>query len=110
MTRKIIDFDGKEDKAFELKACPFCGKDIANFATCQQLQACKGFRECDDGHYLSVVCSMLDGGCGASTGFFPTFEAAARAWNRRHSVDPQEIIALVSDCTVGDLEKAAQGL
>lgn len=77
-----IDWD-LADLEMSLAPCPFCGKQIAMFINCQELRACASARACEDGHYLSVVCSFQRGGCGASTGFFPTPLEAAEAWNRR---------------------------
>lgn len=86
------------DEEHELSACPFCGKETSLcFANCQEMRACEDFRQCEDGHYLSVVCSFQRGGCGASSGFFPTAEEAAAAWNRRPeiTIDGPEIGELV---------------
>ena len=86
------------DGQYELDACPFCGKETSlRFSNCQEMRACEDFRQCKDGHYLSVVCSLARGGCGASSGFFPTAEEAAAAWNRRPeiTIDGAEIGELV---------------
>lgn len=66
-----------------LDPCLFCEKGIAMFVKCQEMKFCADYRKCEDGHYTSVVCSFQRGGCGASTGFFPTPQEAADAWNRR---------------------------
>lgn len=86
-----------DDQEYELDACPFCGKDVVSFINCQEMRACEDFRQCEDGHYLSVVCSFKNGGCGASSGFFPTAQEAADAWNRRAeiTIDSPEIGELV---------------
>lgn len=65
-----------------LSYCPFCGKHVAIFARCQEMKACTDYRSCE-GHYFCAVCSFQRGGCGASSGFFPTKEEAAAAWNMR---------------------------
>ena len=78
MLRKINDAQN-----ISLDPCPFCGKDVADFATCQEVQACENFRSCDSGHYLTIVCSFKNGGCGASSGFWPSCQEAANAWNRK---------------------------
>jgi hypothetical protein len=70
--------------------CPFCGKDVAIFVNCQEMRVCADYRKCEDSHYLSVACSYQHGGCGVSTGFFPTAEEAADAWNRR--IESGEIV------------------
>ena len=66
-----------------LSPCPFCGKDIAMFTKCQEMKFCPDYRSCPEGHYICAVCSFQRGGCGASTGFFPTPKEAADAWNER---------------------------
>ena len=67
-----------------LAPCPFCGKDIAKFSNCQEMELCKEFETClYESHYFCVVCSMADHGCGCSSGFYPTGREAADAWNRR---------------------------
>ncbi len=81
MIQKIMQ-DG-EEKQFSLSACPFCGKDVALFARCNEVSACGGWRECSSAKYVTVVCSFQRGGCGSSTGFYPTPAEAEAAWNRR---------------------------
>ncbi|MBR6030100.1 MAG: hypothetical protein IKP40_13535 [Clostridia bacterium] len=91
----LVKAHGPEtDGQYELAACPFCGKETSLcFANCQEMRACEDFRQCEDGHYLSVVCSFQRAGCGASSGYFPTAEEAAAAWNRRPviTIDGPEI-------------------
>lgn len=77
-----------------LKPCPLCGKDAAEFSDCQVVEECANFEECDGPAMFVVVCDVLQGGCGCSTGYYKTRERAAEAWNRReertcHDVDPK---------------------
>lgn len=67
----------------KLRKCPFCGKDVADYASCMEMRVCADFRKCEEGQYVCVVCSFARGGCVASTGFFPTREEAEEAWNMR---------------------------
>lgn len=62
--------------------CPFCGKDVATIANCQEMKECESMGSCKS-HYFLVVCTFSRGGCGASSGYFPTPEEAAEAWNQR---------------------------
>lgn len=60
-----------EDKAPELKPCPFCGESVA-----------RPFED-DDGNH-TVVCSFTHGGCGATCGYIRmSGEDAAAYWNTR---------------------------
>lgn len=68
-----------------MKPCPFCGNAYPIFANCMEMQICEDFRSCGDGHYFTAICSFKNKGCGASTGFYPTKEEAAAAWNERHT-------------------------
>lgn len=77
----------------KLKPCPFCGKDVAEFAMVCTLEECANFEEEDcpecydpagsDGCMHLVICSINKGGCGSSTGRYVNKERAAEAWNRR---------------------------
>lgn len=77
---------------FSLKACPFCGKDVAVVSDCVELEACENFEEycCPNYNssrspvYVAIVCDYLAGGCGASAGFSSTIEEAVDRWNRRY--------------------------
>ncbi len=76
----------------ELKPCPFCGKKVAVMTNAHDLEECSNF-ENDNCHcsefesnpceYNTVVCDVNKGGCGASSGYYPTIEEAIEAWNRR---------------------------
>ena len=66
-----------------LKKCPFCGGENVEFDTCKGLEDCPDFTECINPSYHAVVCNVNKGGCGASSGFYPTKEEAAEKWNRR---------------------------
>jgi hypothetical protein len=67
----------------KLKPCPFCGNRTApEVISISELDSVEG-NEWYDSHF-TVVCSMYDGGCGASVRFNnESREAAAEAWNRR---------------------------
>ena len=58
----------------EPRPCPFCGSE-PHFIT----------RKGNDGwrDYYFVVCDFMDGGCGASGGWYHDALEAIEAWNRR---------------------------
>lgn len=83
-------FVGKEKSMDGLAVCPFCGKSVAEFATMKELEDCKHFEddvcpacEIDECTGMRIVCNVLKGGCGASTGFAWSKERAIELWNRR---------------------------
>ena len=61
----------------ELKPCPFCGG--------QNIEVLKESQSLDDltFHFCALVCNWNKGGCGASSGYYPTVEEAIEARNRR---------------------------
>ena len=63
----------------ELPPCPFCGK--------RALTLSRIFQGKDE--LFKYVCSLMDGGCGASTGFHRTEAAARKAWERRQETAPK---------------------
>ena len=67
----------------ELKPCPFCGNRTApEVVSISELDSVDG-NEWYDSHF-TVVCSMWNGGCGASVRCNnESREAAAESWNRR---------------------------
>ncbi len=79
--------------SIKFKNCPFCGKSVATFSTVKECENCANFEDSDcpecfeleerDGCIHFVVCDKNQGGCGASTGWYLTAEAAAEAWNNR---------------------------
>lgn len=69
----------------KLRECPFCGKSVARFTTVAETESCVYFESCYEPTCTmkAVVCSVNEGGCGASTGYHESEEDARRAWNRR---------------------------
>ena len=73
----------------KLKACPFCGKKVAEVTDwkecdgCDRNDDCLGYKPGGGCEGKCVICSFLEGGCGAKTGWADTVEDAVKAWNRR---------------------------
>lgn len=68
----------------ELKPCPHCDKTkTLEIVSCQKVEGCEHFETCDIDPYVCVVCSVLEGGCGASGGYAPTEAEACEKWNTR---------------------------
>lgn len=83
-----------------LKRCPFCGKSVASLTTAKELEDCLNFEDedcCPDcldwagscGLH-AVICGITDGGCGASSGYYPSAEKAIAAWNCRYEKPEEE--------------------
>ena len=73
-----------DGEIIELKPCPHCGADVAEFADCEELECCRHFERCPAPlRYVAVVCSWIAGGCGATGGFAEDPAEAAEKWNRR---------------------------
>ena len=64
----------------ELKPCPFCGKSLAELGTAAEIDM---DTEPGADNERAVVCDYNAGGCGATSGYRNTPEAAVEAWNRR---------------------------
>ena len=77
----------------KLSKCPFCGADVAEMSNAHDLEECANFEddrcpceqyeEAGQCQFHTVVCSINNGGCGASSGYYETEESAAQAWNSR---------------------------
>lgn len=77
----------------KLKACPFCGADVAEMLNAHDLETCGNFDDdrcpCEQYEgtgrceFHTVVCGINKGGCGASSGYFEAEERASQAWNNR---------------------------
>lgn len=65
---------GEQAEKEQLLPCPFCGGEHVNLTT-------DPVEDSDD--IWTVVCSMVTGGCGASSGCFSTNHKAIEAWNTR---------------------------
>lgn len=65
----------------ELLPCPFCGESKAS-----DFERNDEYYDDDlptSEHQFRVICDATDGGCGSSTGFRKTTEAARKLWNTR---------------------------
>lgn len=69
----------------ELKPCPFCGSRTALFVG--NFYEINGIHEEDEDENYAVCCGILNGGCGASSGYEDSDKAAIEAWNRRADDD-----------------------
>lgn len=64
-----------------LKACPFCGKNVAHTR-----HLCEGSTNINFSYpnYYEVICDYIEGGCGTTLGGeYKTEEEAIKAWNTR---------------------------
>ena len=64
-----------------LKPCPFCGGTNLNI----EGKDIWGPNDLpyNPKHIFRIKCSALEGGCGATNGYYRTEEGAIEAWNRR---------------------------
>lgn len=62
----------------KIRACPFCHKNVAEICGSRELE---GVDELSQEY--AVCCSFLRGGCGATSGYAQTEEAAVAKWNNR---------------------------
>lgn len=62
--------------------CPFCGYLSSLSVERNDEYADESYPERD--LQYQVVCDVNDGGCGASSGFYTTKDAAVTCWNTRH--------------------------
>lgn len=79
----------------KLNVCPFCGKDVAEVSSVRDCEECANFESemCPEFEKRNevdtaicgkfIVCNFNRGGCGASSGWYPTVEEAVVAWNKR---------------------------
>ena len=74
----------------KINPCPFCGNARATVVTsCIDLETCGCFESCSnriddiEGIYLTVVCNVNKGGCGATSGFSLDKDDAISKWNGR---------------------------
>lgn len=65
-------------REYKLKPCPFCGSKNVLLLTEKELK-----EDETKGDYMTVVCDLHRGGCGATSGFRQYEEDAVDAWNRR---------------------------
>lgn len=61
-----------------LKPCPFCGSESVILLTEKELE-----EDETKSDYMTVVCDMHRGGCGAKSGFRQHGESAIAGWNKR---------------------------
>ena len=61
-----------------LKPCPFCGNKAVKVCSSEEING-EGF----SAKSYAVLCSISDGGCGASGGYKDTREEAVANWNQR---------------------------
>lgn len=70
-----VDSDGTD---YPLLRCPFCGVEAAIIITQNEL-----WEEQMNPERYTVCCARSNGGCGATSGFHETAQAAATRWNTR---------------------------
>lgn len=62
----------------KIRACPFCHKNVAEICSSRELEGVD-----EPSQEYAVCCSFLRGGCGATSGYAQTEEAAVAKWNNR---------------------------
>ncbi|MGN0444222.1 MAG: hypothetical protein ACI4F5_06380 [Acutalibacteraceae bacterium] len=80
------------EKPNNLNRVRFAEKKVAVMTDAHDLEECSNFDydNCPCNEYepspcelITVVCNVNKGGCGASSGYYPTKKEAIEAWNRR---------------------------
>ena len=73
----------------KLKSCPFCGAKVAKHVNARNLEDCIHADDCYEPACLTsqIVCDVLEGGCGAATGYYTDEDDLIAAWNRRAEDD-----------------------
>ena len=66
-----------------LKPCPFCGSHIAPMYYSDKTFQEDHNIEPDDISGYYIICSALNGGCGAMSGWMEDSDTTASKWNRR---------------------------
>lgn len=62
----------------KIRACPFSHKNVAEICGSRELEGVD-----EPSQEYAVCCSFLRGGCGATSGYAQTEEAAVAKWNNR---------------------------
>ena len=71
-------------KMTELKACPFCGNNIAPTIINDSDSSCRNFAVvCSVNELTTIPMANWKTGCGAMCGYQRTKEQTIEAWNRR---------------------------
>lgn len=70
-----------------LSACPFCFKHVAVLWDGEDDEKEIELEDLGENIDLCIVCDMLNGGCGASSGFRQSVLQAIAAWEKRGSND-----------------------
>ena len=61
----------------KIKPCPFCGNTNLFVGDADTI------RNDGDHEYFAVCCSVTQGGCGATSGYYPYKTKAIKKWNKR---------------------------
>lgn len=69
----------------DLKPCPFCGNTEIFVGSVAEIELTDEYDPNYDlyNSQYQVVCDYKAGGCGASSGYMESKDAAREAWNRR---------------------------
>ena len=77
-----MTYCNSEAFVFDLKPCPFCGKNVAEVYDTIDLWDDNGL-DYDGVNKYTIICNFKRNGCGATCGYHDTIDQAVSRWNTR---------------------------